>query len=142
MNEEEKNEEKDKCPLSSKDWVMFLNDEIHHEEMRVLMRTSIFLVVMSIFVAMIALTTMIVYTISPKSVFLFILPGCFVFVFLPMLTVTVYKKLIYPKGAKEDLEELREKVMMTKEKELDKSDEIYEKWKEIKKKKRGAKRRR
>lgn len=96
MNEEEKNEEKDKCPLSSKDWVMFLNDEIHHEAMRVLMLTSIFLVVMSIFVAMIALTAMIVYTTSPKSVFLFIVAGCFVFMLL-MSTVTVYK-LTYPRG--------------------------------------------
>lgn len=130
---------KDKCLLSSKDWVMFLNDEIHHEDMRALMFTSLFLVVISIFVAMIALTTMIVYTTSPKSVFLFIVAGCFVFILLPMSMVTVYKKLIYPKGAKEDLEELREKVMVTKEKELDKSDEIYEKWKEIKKRKEGQK---
>ena len=34
MTEEKKKEEKDNCPLSPADWVMFLSNEFYHQEQK------------------------------------------------------------------------------------------------------------
>ncbi len=110
---------KDKSPLSSMDWVMFLSGEIRHREMKQSMSESIVAVVISIIAVMVAAA----FTFS--FVYFAIVACCYLLILLMVLVVFrwIYNRRI--KSAVDELKKLRGEVITGS---LTNSDEILECW--------------
>lgn len=105
MSEENRKEGKDKCPLSSKDWVMFLSDEMRHEEMRYFMSRYI----VAVFISIIAVMIVAAFTFS--SVYHSIFGCCYSLIPLLVLVTFVWKDNKVVKSTLKKLEKLRGEVI-------------------------------
>jgi uncharacterized membrane protein len=106
---------KDKCPLSSRDWVMFLSDEIRHAEIVYYMFTSVIIAASSVLLSIfIATNSMNIRLLNFLSILLILI-----------IYMYIYKKFI-PESRK--LKKLREKVIRGR---LGDSDEICKQWIDI-----------
>jgi magnesium-transporting ATPase (P-type) len=148
MTEEKKNGEKDNCPLSPTDWVMFLSEEIFNEENKnnrdntiaittllavatLSIISLIFTVINSPVNTVINLPTNTINNIISVLLLALSIFIILIFIYLGILLSQVLARLLIPSKTQkrvEALKKLRQKIIFGKEKDCIK---IREKWDEI-----------
>ena len=139
MAEEKKNEEKDNCPLSPTDWVMFLSAEIFNEENKnnrdntIPITTLLVATTLSIITLIFAVLNL--PTNTSNNIISVLLLALFIFIFLIFIHIGILlsqflARLLIPSKTQkrvEALKKLREKIVFGE----NDSNKIREEWKNI-----------